>query len=56
MAGKTERVFDTVDPEAIKLLKNDPDAFFKKTRRQPFGFTVSDTQHKAQHAARRDGN
>lgn len=42
MARKEKRVFDTVDAEAIKLLKTDPDAFFKKTRVQPFGFAVSE--------------
>ncbi|WP_276822527.1 hypothetical protein [Mycolicibacterium mageritense] len=42
MTKNTERVFETRDPEAIKLLKTDPDAFFKKTQRQPFGFALSD--------------
>lgn len=40
MARKKERVLETRDPEAIKLLKDDPDAFFKKTRRLPFGFSA----------------
>lgn len=44
MAEHAERVFDTRDPEAIKLLKTDPDKFFQKTRRQPFGFAVGDQE------------
>ncbi|QRY43123.1 hypothetical protein JVX93_21505 [Mycolicibacterium boenickei] len=48
MASKAERVFDTVDAEAIKLLKTDPDAFFRKSRKQPFGFAVSDEKKSAE--------
>lgn len=51
MARDTKRVFETVDPEAIKLLKTDPDAYFKKTRVQPFGFAVSKEQRAPRHAA-----
>lgn len=41
MDRSTERVFDARDAEGIKLLKTDPDAFFEKKRKQPFGFAVS---------------
>ncbi|AAN12604.1 gp44 [Mycobacterium phage Che9c] len=40
MKHSTERIFDARDAEAIKLLKTDPDAFFEKKRKQPFGFAV----------------
>jgi hypothetical protein len=46
MARKSKRVFDTVDTEAIRLLKTDPDAYFKKTRIQQFGFAVSEEPKK----------
>ncbi len=41
MDRSTERVFDARDAEGIKLLKTDPDAFFEKKRKQPFGFAAS---------------
>lgn len=40
MAERNEVVWDAVDPEAMKLLDTDPDAYFAKTRRQPFGFVA----------------
>lgn len=52
MTRRSNRVFDTVDPEAIKLLKSDPDAYFKNARVQPFGFAVSEEAHEPRHAAR----
>ena len=42
MKQSSEVVGDARDAEAIKLLKSDPNAYFEKTRRQPFGFAVSD--------------
>lgn len=40
-AGK-EVTRDALDAEAIKLLKSDPEKYFRATRRQPFGFVAKD--------------
>lgn len=40
MKRSTEHIFDARDAEGIKLLKTDPDAYFAKSRMQPFGFAV----------------
>lgn len=44
MDRSTERVFDARDAEGIKLLKTDPNAFFEKKRKQPFGFAAPKDQ------------
>ncbi|NOR03722.1 hypothetical protein HGK72_27105 [Mycolicibacterium fortuitum] len=41
MERSTERVFDARDVEGIKLLKTNPDAFFERKRKEPFGFVVA---------------
>lgn len=34
---------EALDTEAIKLLKSDPEKYFKSIRRQPFGFVPPGT-------------
>lgn len=41
MDHNTEHIFDARDTEAIRLLKTDPDSYFRKTHKQPFGFAVN---------------
>lgn len=47
MTERNEVVWDAVDPEAMKLLNADPDTYFAKTRRQPFGFVAPERRKEA---------
>lgn len=37
-------VRDALDIQKVTLLKSDPDKYFSKDRRQPFGFSMSQSE------------